>query len=132
MYNPLRYAAAAHREYLKRYAANKKRILFLGMNPGPVRHGADRLFFGEVGHVRLARHLHPGSTSRSACIRSGRFQGFACQRSEVSGARLWGALAERYATPHCFFADCFVANYCPLVFMEQSWKKLHARQATRG
>jgi len=47
-------------------------------------------------------------------------QGFACTRSEVSGARLWGAIAGQYGTPKQFFARHFVANYCPLVFMEAS------------
>ena len=35
VYNPLDYAWAAHREYLRRYATGRKRVVFLGMNPGP-------------------------------------------------------------------------------------------------
>jgi single-strand selective monofunctional uracil DNA glycosylase len=46
--------------------------------------------------------------------------GFDCQRSEVSGRRLWGLFAERFGSPEMFFADHFVANYCPLVFCEES------------
>lgn len=45
--------------------------------------------------------------------------GFDCTRSEVSGARLWGAIADHWGTPERFFADHFVANYCPLLFMEE-------------
>ena len=36
VYNPLDYAWAAHEAYLRRYAASPKRVLFMGMNPGPV------------------------------------------------------------------------------------------------
>jgi single-strand selective monofunctional uracil DNA glycosylase len=38
----------------------------------------------------------------------------------VSGRRLWGAVAAHFGTPRRFFARHFVANYCPLVFMEES------------
>jgi single-strand selective monofunctional uracil DNA glycosylase len=38
----------------------------------------------------------------------------------VSGARLWGAFAERHGDARRFFRERFVANYCPLVFMEDS------------
>jgi single-strand selective monofunctional uracil DNA glycosylase len=122
VYNPLRYAAAPHREYLRRYATNKKRVVFLGMNPGPWGMAQTGVPFGEVGLVRdwlgintqvdKPEHEHPKRP----------IVGFACTRSEVSGARLWGAIAERHKTPERFFADSFVANYCPLVFMEQSGK----------
>jgi len=47
-------------------------------------------------------------------------EGFSCRRSEASGKRLWGLFAERFGTPQKFFADHFVANYCPLVFFDQS------------
>jgi len=47
-------------------------------------------------------------------------EGLTCQRSEVSGQRLWGLFAARFGTPESLFADHFVANYCPLVFMEAS------------
>ena len=45
--------------------------------------------------------------------------GFQCTRSEVSGRRLWGWAADRFKAPDAFFARFFVANYCPLVFMEE-------------
>jgi single-strand selective monofunctional uracil DNA glycosylase len=38
----------------------------------------------------------------------------------VSGARLWGFVRERFGTPERFFARFFVANYCPLLFLEAS------------
>jgi single-strand selective monofunctional uracil DNA glycosylase len=43
--------------------------------------------------------------------------GFQCDRSEVSGRRLWGLFAESFPSADDFFLHHFVANYCPLVFM---------------
>jgi single-strand selective monofunctional uracil DNA glycosylase len=135
VYNPLRYAAEPHREYLRRYAASKKRVVLLGMNPGPYGMAQTGVPFGEIQHVRdwlgiagkvdMPAQLHPKRP----------IEGFACTRSEVSGARLWGALAERYTSPDHFFAERFVANYCPLVFMEQSGKNFtpdHLRSEERA
>ena len=46
--------------------------------------------------------------------------GFDCRRSEVSGTRFWGWARSRFGTAEHFFARAFVANWCPLVFMEES------------
>ena len=35
VYNPLDYAWAMHEAYLRRFAATTKRVVFVGMNPGP-------------------------------------------------------------------------------------------------
>lgn len=35
IYNPLEYAANLHNQYVKMYCDSPKKILFLGMNPGP-------------------------------------------------------------------------------------------------
>ena len=47
-------------------------------------------------------------------------KGFACERSEVSGSRVWGGLRDHFKRPERFFADHYIANYCPLVFIEES------------
>ncbi len=44
--------------------------------------------------------------------------GFGCTRSEVSGRRLWGWARNRFGSPERFFDRFFVANYCPLLFIE--------------
>jgi single-strand selective monofunctional uracil DNA glycosylase len=49
-------------------------------------------------------------------------EGLACEKSEVSGRRLWGLFSEKFPDAKDFFKDHFVANYCPLVFMEESGK----------
>lgn len=35
VYNPTEYATSLHCQYLERFLTGQKRILFLGMNPGP-------------------------------------------------------------------------------------------------
>ena len=34
VYNPLRYAWDAHESYLRRFGDSRKRVVFVGMNPG--------------------------------------------------------------------------------------------------
>ncbi len=50
--------------------------------------------------------------------------GFACTRSEVSGRRVWGWARERFGTAGHFFARFFIANYCPLLFLEKGGRNL--------
>ena len=50
--------------------------------------------------------------------------GFDCHRAEVSGQRLWGWARRRFGTPDAFFERFFVANYCPLLFLEDSGRNL--------
>ena len=120
VYNPLAYAWDAHAQYLKRYGNTPKEVLFLGMNPGPWGMVQTGVPFGEVGAVRdwlridaangRPEHKHPKRP----------VMGLACTRSEVSGARLWGWARDKFATPERFFERFFVANYCPLAFMEST------------
>ena len=35
VYNPLEYASFPHEHYLRKYGDSSKKILFMGMNPGP-------------------------------------------------------------------------------------------------
>lgn len=122
VYNPLRYAWTAHEQYLRLHARGKKRVVFLGMNPGPFGMAQCGVPFGEVALVRdwVGVETPVGQPPRVHPKRP--IEGFACQRSEVSGRRLWGTFKERFGAAEAFFADHFVANYCPLVFMEASGK----------
>jgi single-strand selective monofunctional uracil DNA glycosylase len=120
VYNPLDYARAPHRRYVETYGASRKRVVFLGMNPGPFGMIQTGVPFGSVANVRDWLKIE-GPVSRPAREHAKRpVLGFACPRNEVSGARLWGAIAEVYGEPERFFAHSFVANYCPLAFLEAS------------
>lgn len=124
VYNPLDYAWAAHERYVRKFASTPKRIVFLGMNPGPFGMAQTGVPFGEVPAVRDWMGVH-AKISRPASEHPKRpVLGFDCPRCEVSGQRLWGLFAKRFETPDRFFAEHFVVNYCPLVFMESSGRNL--------
>ncbi len=122
IYNPLEYAKEPHDEYIRKFAGGRKRVLFLGMNPGPWGMAQTGVPFGEIravrewmgieGTVGKPRNEHPKRP----------IEGFSCTRSEVSGRRLWGLMERKFHHAHDFFADHYVINYCPLVFMEESGK----------
>lgn len=120
VYNPLEYARRSHDAYVNAYARNCKRVIFLGMNPGPFGMAQTGVPFGDVTQVRdwLGIEARVARPEREHPRRP--VTGFACARSEVSGTRLWGAIAERFGKPERFFAHHYIANYCPLVFLETS------------
>lgn len=120
VYNPLDYAWSAHRQYLAKYAQSGCRVLFMGMNPGPWGMAQTGVPFGEIAAVREFLQID-AKIHRPAPEHPKRpVQGLACPRSEVSGRRLWGLFKDRFDTADRFFANHFVCNYCPLVFMEES------------
>jgi single-strand selective monofunctional uracil DNA glycosylase len=120
IYNPLQYARRSHETYLRKYGTGQRRVLLIGMNPGPFGMAQTGVPFGDVEYVRdflgieatvdRPRHEHPKRP----------VEGFACPRCEISGSRLWGWVRNRFGTADAFFRDHFIANYCPLVFMEAS------------
>lgn len=117
-YNPLTYAWQPHAEYLRRYGARPRRVLVLGMNPGPFGMAQTGVPFGEVTAVRDWLGIEARVSKPKLEHPRKPVLGFDCPRSEVSGRRLWGLFAERFATPEQFFADHFVYNYCPLLFLD--------------
>jgi len=118
VYNPLDYAWEPHARYLERYGRGRKEVVLLGMNPGPWGMAQTGVPFGEINLVRdwLGIEEAVGRPKREHPKRP--VTGFACHRSEVSGARLWGWAKENFATPRRFFERFLIANYCPLMFLE--------------
>ena len=119
VYNPLQYAWQAHSTYLSR-ASDSCRVIFLGMNPGPWGMAQTGVPFGEIAAVRDWIGIdvvvdRPANEHPKRPV-----EGFKCKKSEVSGRRLWGLFRERYRSADEFFKEHFVANFCPLVFMEES------------
>lgn len=117
IYNPLDYARETHEEFLKRYADGRKRIVFLGMNPGPFGMAQTGVPFGEIDAVQNWLGIFGFVGKPPAEHPAKPVDGFACKRSEVSGKRLWGLFRERFGTPENFFKDHFVTNFCPLLFV---------------
>jgi single-strand selective monofunctional uracil DNA glycosylase len=124
VYNPLDYAWAAHESYLRRFATTRKRVVFLGMNPGPFGMAQTGVPFGEVAAVRDWMGITTPVAQPKRTHPKRPVEGFACTRSEVSGRRLWGLFAERFGAAEKFFADHFVVNYCPLAFLDEGGRNL--------
>ena len=122
VYNPLEYAGKSYRRYLKLFGGRPKEVILVGMNPGPWGMAQTGIPFGEVNSVRDWMGIESPVGSPPEIHPKRPVQGFACTRSEVSGKRLWGWAAKAFDTPERFFARFFVANYCPLVFYEESGK----------
>lgn len=120
VYNPLQYARCAYDEYLNRYAKRRAPTLLIGMNPGPWGMVQTGVPFGAVPLVRdwlrIERPFQPPRRQHPARP----ILGLNCRRTEVSGERLWGWARRRYGSPAKFFDQFFVANYCPLAFLEMS------------
>ena len=118
VYNPLAYAWVPNAAYLRRFGQGRKKVMFVGMNPGPFGMVQTGVPFGEISAVRDWMGI-VGEVGKPAIENPKRpVEGFACERSEVSGRRLWGLFAERFGTAEAFFAEHFVANYCPLAFFD--------------
>lgn len=118
VYRPLDYAWDVHRAYLERFAAGPKRVVFLGMNPGPYGMAQTGVPFGEVAAVRDWLGLRGAVAKPEREHPAKRVQGFDCPRSEVSGRRLWGLFAARFKSADAFAREHYVHNYCPLLFLE--------------
>lgn len=120
VYNPLEYARKPAEQYLEKSGGSHKQVLFLGMNPGPWGMAQTGVPFGTVGFVRDWLGIE-GPVGKPPLEHPKRpIVGFAVEREEVSGSRLWGWARDRFRSPGNFFQRFFVANYCPLVFMEAS------------
>ncbi len=120
VYNPLDYAWEAHELYLKMYGNGHKKIVFLGMNPGPWGMAQTGVPFGEISLIRDWVEINTPIKKPNKEHPKRPIEGFSCKRSEVSGKRLWGLFKEKFTEANIFFKDHFVANYCPLVFMEST------------
>lgn len=88
--------------YLQRYGNSRKKVIFLGMNPGPFGMVQTGIPFGEVKVVREFLKLNATVKKPAHELPKRPIEGLACTRSEVSGARLWALFAEKYKTPDAF------------------------------
>ena len=132
VYNPLQYARAAHEQYIRTYATGPKRVIFLGMNPGPWGMAQTGVPFGEVAAVRdwmrITATIRPPAQGHPRV----KITGFECSRSEVSGSRLWGLMQKRFGAAPDFFRTHLVVNYCPLLFLDASGRNLTPDRISRA
>lgn len=121
VYNPLDYAAEGYTTYIRRFATGRRRVIFLGMNPGPFGMAQIGVPFGSIPAARdwMGIDVPIGKPAHEHPKRP--IEGFGCKRVEPSGKRLWLELfAARFPRAEDFFAEHLVLNYCPLVFMTQT------------
>ena len=111
IYNPLEYAWAIHEQYLKLAGVAKKKVVMLGMNPGPFGMAQTGVPFGEIPAVRDWMGLRGEVDKPNPEHPKRPVEGLACTKSEVSGRRLWGLFSEKFPDAKDFFKDHFVANY---------------------
>ncbi|MBH55083.1 MAG: single-stranded DNA-binding protein [Opitutaceae bacterium] len=124
VYNPLVYAWEAHKLYLENFGKSTKKVIFLGMNPGPFGMAQTGVPFGEISAVRDWMNIEVPIAKPPVENPKRPVEGFNCPRSEVSGRRLWGLMEKRFQSPNQFFEDHLIFNYCPLVFMEASGRNV--------
>jgi single-strand selective monofunctional uracil DNA glycosylase len=118
------YARAGYEAYLETYGNSKKRVLLLGMNPGPYGMAQTGVPFGEIAAVRDWMMLSPQIGNPEHEHPKRKIRGIDCSKSEVSGRRLWGLFAERFPRAEDFFKDHLVINFCPLIWMKESGANL--------
>ena len=129
VYNPLEYARRPHAAYVERYARAPVRVLYFGMNPGPFGMAQTGVPFGEVGHVRDWLGIEAPVTKPAREHPKRPVEGFACRRSEVSGARLWGALRASLREARALLRGRFRRELLPARVHGGERPEPHARQA---
>jgi single-strand selective monofunctional uracil DNA glycosylase len=120
VYNPLDYARQGYDRYCEKFGGAPKEVLFVGMNPGPWGMVQTGVPFGDVTMVRDWLDIRASIKSPENPHPRRPIDGFACPRGEISGQRLWGWAKDRFGRPERFFERFWVANYCPLAFMERT------------
>ncbi|XP_015433302.1 PREDICTED: single-strand selective monofunctional uracil DNA glycosylase [Dufourea novaeangliae] len=124
VYSPLEYAFDTHAMYVRKYCSTAKKILFLGMNPGPWGMSQTGVPFGEISMVRDWLKIS-GPVGKPAKEQPDRkVTGFQCTRSEVSGKRLWGLFRELCGNSEKFFKQAYIHNYCPIAWMDNKGRNI--------
>ncbi|KAL1451943.1 hypothetical protein WDU94_006272 [Cyamophila willieti] len=125
IYNPLDYAFELHSKYVYKYCTSKKKILFLGMNPGPWGMVQCGIPFGEVKAVKGFLNIEGEVNQPDKFHKDRPITGLDCPRSEISGKRLW-ELASQLSDGKAenFFRHAYVHNYFPLAFLSKTAKNI--------
>ena len=123
-YNPLRYACRPHLEYLRRFGLNQRRVLLLGMNPGPWGMAQTGIPFGDPVMVRDWMGIDAEVDPFPAAHPRVPVRGFDSHRREGSGTRLYSWARARFGLAEAFFRTFFVANYFPLLLLDDSGTNL--------
>lgn len=131
VYNPLQYAWAPHAAYCDKFGQGTRRVVLVGMNPGPHGMGQTGVPFGDVGYVRDWMGIS-GEVAQPPRLHPKRpISGFDCTRREPSGSRLYGWASTRWGEAEAFFSQFFIVNHCPLLFFDEGGRNLTPPQLPR-
>ncbi|KAH8277146.1 hypothetical protein KR026_006110 [Drosophila bipectinata] len=123
-YNPLVYASQLHCDYLRRYLGGPKKLIFVGMNPGPNGMCQTGIPFGNVRTVKVLMQLNEMVGKPSIEHPKRPVLGLDCPTEEPSGVRLWELFLQLAGNMETFSKQCFVHNFCPLAFFDEAGKNL--------
>ncbi|KAK3893820.1 hypothetical protein Pcinc_002381 [Petrolisthes cinctipes] len=124
VYNPLDYASQIHHDFVSKFCRGPKKVLLLGMNPGPWGMGQTGVPFGHVDYARDWLEVKGEVTKPVNEHEKRPISGLNCKRKEVSGDRMWSLLKQLSGTPEVLFTNIFLHNYCPLYFLKDSAKNV--------
>ncbi len=118
VYHPLNYAWNFHKKYLELYVKKGTKALFLGMNPGPFGMAQTGIPFGEVNVVKEYLKIDEPLLALPITHPKRPIEGLLCERSEVSGRRLWSLIEKKFPLSKQFTPHLAIMNYCPVVFVD--------------
>lgn len=132
VYAPLGYAWEPHERYLRAFGERAGRALFVGMNPGPWGMAQTGVPFADVAWAHGWMGIH-GEVEAPPRVHPKRpVLGYASTRSDPSGGKFYGWAKRRHGTAERFFADFFVVNYCPLLFLDESGRNVTPAQLRKA
>ncbi|KAI4467116.1 single-strand selective monofunctional uracil dna glycosylase [Holotrichia oblita] len=129
IYNPVEYAFDMYEAFIRKFCNEEKKILLLGMNPGPWGMAQTGIPFGEIKMVKEWYRIEAKINKPAIECPDRPIMGLNCHRSEISGKRLYEFFKKVSDTPENFFKNTYLYNYCPLAFMmKQNGKNITPAQ----
>lgn len=119
IYNPIEYALDLHCQYLRKFLNGKKKLIIIGMNPGPNGMAQNGIPFGNINTVKNLMKIEGQVQQPSKVHPKRQITGLACTIEEPSGVRIWNLVQKLSGSLEVFSQQCFIHNFCPLVFYNE-------------
>lgn len=124
VYNPVEYAYNAHAAFVRKYCNVEKRVLLLGMNPGPHGMCQTGIPFGNTDVCKEWFNIDMPIGQPPVACPNKKVVGFEYHRQEISGKRLWTVFKDLCGSAENFFRYSYIHNYCPLAFFDEKGKNI--------